>query len=133
MRAAVFHSPGDVRIERVPEPPPPGPGELLIRVSKAALCGTDSAEWDHGPLLARPPVVLGHEFTGTVAAAGPGAEFAPGSRVVSGAGISCGSCEWCAAGRTNLCARYPLEAAPEALKAASLGSDNIKVHIEVAL
>src|SRR5437763_13427682 len=106
MKAAVFRGPGDVRIEPVPEPGQPGQGELLIRVSKAALCGTDSAEWDHGPLLARPPVVLGHEFTGTVAAAGPGAEFAPGSRVVSGAGISCGSCEWCAAGRTNLCARY---------------------------
>ncbi len=107
MRAAVFHAPGDVRIESVAEPPPPGPGELLIRVSKAALCGTDSAEWDHGPLLAQPPVVLGHEFTGEVAAAGPGTSgFPAGTRVVSGAGISCGTCEWCAAGRTNLCASY---------------------------
>jgi threonine dehydrogenase-like Zn-dependent dehydrogenase len=122
MRAAVFHGPGDLRIESVPEPPAPGPGELLIKVSKAALCGTDSAEWDHGPLLARPPVVLGHEFTGEVVAAGPVAAgshgdgpapgglapggFGPGTRVVSGAGISCGTCEWCAAGRTNLCARY---------------------------
>jgi (R,R)-butanediol dehydrogenase/meso-butanediol dehydrogenase/diacetyl reductase len=122
MRAAVFHAPGDVRIESVPEPPPPGPGELLIKVSKAALCGTDSAEWDHGPLLARPPVILGHEFTGQVVAAGPGTAgpgtagphaggpeprgFAPGARVVSGAGISCGTCAWCAAGRTNLCASY---------------------------
>ena len=107
MKAAVFRGPGDVRIESVPEPGAPGPGELLIRVSKAALCGTDSAEWDHGPLLAQPPVVLGHEFTGTVIAAGPGATgFPPGTRVVSGAGISCGTCEWCTAGRTNLCARY---------------------------
>jgi threonine dehydrogenase-like Zn-dependent dehydrogenase len=107
MRAAVFRAPGDVRIESVPEPAPPGPGELLIKVSKAALCGTDSAEWDHGPLLARPPVILGHEFTGEVVAAGPGpGPFAPGTRVVSGAGISCGRCEWCTAGRTNLCASY---------------------------
>jgi (R,R)-butanediol dehydrogenase / meso-butanediol dehydrogenase / diacetyl reductase len=107
VRAAVFLAPGDVRIESVPEPPPPGPGELLIKVSKAALCGTDSAEWDHGPLLARPPVVLGHEFTGEVVAAGPETTgFPPGTRVVSGAGISCGRCGWCAAGRTNLCARY---------------------------
>jgi (R,R)-butanediol dehydrogenase/meso-butanediol dehydrogenase/diacetyl reductase len=107
MRAAVFHAPGDVRVEQVAEPGPPGPGELLIRVSKAALCGTDSAEWDHGPLLAQPPVVLGHEFTGTVVAAGPGVTgFPPGTRVVSGAGISCGACEWCIAGRTNLCASY---------------------------
>jgi threonine dehydrogenase-like Zn-dependent dehydrogenase len=107
VRAAVFRAPGDVRIESVPEPPLPGPGELLIKVSKAALCGTDSAEWDHGPLLARPPVILGHEFTGQVVAAGEGVtEFTVGSRVVSGAGISCGTCEWCAAGRTNLCAGY---------------------------
>jgi threonine dehydrogenase-like Zn-dependent dehydrogenase len=107
VKAAVFRGPGDVRIEEVPDPAPPGPGELLIRVSKAALCGTDSAEWAHGPLLARPPVVLGHEFTGEVIAAGPGAgQFPAGTRVVSGAGISCGHCAWCAAGRTNLCASY---------------------------
>ena len=103
MRAAVFRAPGDVRIESVPEPGEPAGGEVLIKVSKAAICGTDSAEWAHGPMLARPPVVLGHEFTGTVIA---GAGFAPGTRVVSGAGISCGRCEWCAAGRTNLCASY---------------------------
>ena len=73
VKAAVFHAPGTSGSSSVPEPgPAPGPGELLIRVSKAALCGTDSAEWDHGPLLAQPPVVLGHEFTGTVIAAGPG-------------------------------------------------------------
>jgi threonine dehydrogenase-like Zn-dependent dehydrogenase len=107
VRAAVFHGPGDVRIEPVAEPPAPGPGELLIKVAKAALCGTDSAEWAHGPLLAQPPVVLGHEFTGEVVAAGPGAaRFPAGARVVSGAGISCGTCAWCAAGRTNLCASY---------------------------
>ena len=58
-------------------------------------------------MLARPPVILGHEFTGEVVAAGPEANgFPPGTRVVSGAGISCGRCGWCAAGRTNLCARY---------------------------
>jgi threonine dehydrogenase-like Zn-dependent dehydrogenase len=112
VKAAVFRAPGDVRIEEVPDPAPPGPGELLIKVSKAALCGTDSAEWAYGPLLARPPVVLGHEFTGQVVAAGPGTgalpagQFPAGTRVVSGAGISCGRCRWCAAGRTNLCAGY---------------------------
>jgi (R,R)-butanediol dehydrogenase / meso-butanediol dehydrogenase / diacetyl reductase len=107
VKAAVFRAPGDVRIESVPEPGLPGPGELLIRVSKAALCGTDSAEWAHGPLLARPPVVLGHEFTGEVVAAGSDVSgFTAGTRVVSGAGISCGRCAWCAAGRTNLCASY---------------------------
>ena len=107
MKAAVFRAPGDVRIEAVAEPPPPGPGELLVQVSKAALCGTDSAEWAHGPVLARPPVVLGHEFTGRVVAAGSGITgFPAGTRVVSGAGISCGRCDWCGEGRTNLCDAY---------------------------
>ena len=52
-------------------------------------------------------MILGHEFTGEVVAAGPEVNgFPPGTRVVSGAGISCGRCGWCAAGRTNLCASY---------------------------
>jgi threonine dehydrogenase-like Zn-dependent dehydrogenase len=107
VKAAVFHGPGDVRISPVADPAPPGDGQVLIEVSKAALCGTDSAEWAHGPLLARPPVILGHEFTGRVVAAGSGVSgFPDGTRVVSGAGISCGRCAWCQAGRTNLCAEY---------------------------
>ena len=107
MKAAVFRAPGDVRIEEVPDPAPPGPGELLIRVSKAALCGTDSAEWSRGPLLARPPVVLGHEFTGEVITAGPEVPVPPGNRVVSGAGISCGHCAWCAALLHHLVRQLP--------------------------
>jgi (R,R)-butanediol dehydrogenase / meso-butanediol dehydrogenase / diacetyl reductase len=107
MRAAVYHGPGDIRIEDAPDPDGARDGDLVIEVARAAICGTDSSEWDHGPLLARPPVVLGHEFVGRVVDVGPGAEaFAVGDRVVSGAGISCGKCEWCQAGRTNLCAEY---------------------------
>jgi (R,R)-butanediol dehydrogenase/meso-butanediol dehydrogenase/diacetyl reductase len=107
MKAAVFHGPREIRIDEVAEPAAPASGDVLIEVSRAAICGTDSSEWLHGPLLARPPVVLGHEFVGRVAAIGPDVEgLAVGDRVVSGAGVSCGVCEWCRAGRTNLCARY---------------------------
>src|SRR3954451_10371352 len=107
MKAAVYHGPGDIRIEAVPEPKAPMGSEVVIDVSRAAICGTDSSEWAHGPLLARPPVILGHEFVGTVVAAGPDAEtIAVGDRVVSGAGVSCGHCDWCRQGRTNLCASY---------------------------
>jgi (R,R)-butanediol dehydrogenase / meso-butanediol dehydrogenase / diacetyl reductase len=107
VKAAVYHGPHDIRIESVPDPSEPGAGEVVLEIVRAAICGTDSAEWDHGPLLARPPVVLGHEFVGKVVAVGDrvqGLTF--GDRVVSGAGVSCGECEWCRAGRTNLCARY---------------------------
>jgi threonine dehydrogenase-like Zn-dependent dehydrogenase len=58
-------------------------------------------------MLTRPPVILGHEFTGVVDAIGPGfTEFRHGDRVVAGAGVSCGECDWCRSGRTNLCSSY---------------------------
>jgi (R,R)-butanediol dehydrogenase / meso-butanediol dehydrogenase / diacetyl reductase len=107
MKAAVYHGPGDIRIDSVADPEGARGGEVVIEVARAAICGTDSSEWAHGPLLARPPVVLGHEFAGRVVDVGPDADgFAVGDRVVSGAGISCGVCEWCRGGRTNLCAEY---------------------------
>jgi threonine dehydrogenase-like Zn-dependent dehydrogenase len=117
MRAAVFHGPHDVRVEVVPAPGLPGPGEVVLRVLHAAICGTDCAEYQHGPVLVplqqrHPasghvgPLILGHEFCGVVEAAGAGVDLVVGERVVSGAGVSCGSCAWCAEGRTNLCERY---------------------------
>ena len=107
MRAAVFHGPHDVRIENVPDPVAPAPGEVVLEVTRAAICGTDAAEWDHGPVLCRPGVVLGHEFVGRVVGLGDDvAALRIGDRVVSGAGISCGRCRWCLSHRTNLCAEY---------------------------
>jgi (R,R)-butanediol dehydrogenase/meso-butanediol dehydrogenase/diacetyl reductase len=107
MKAAVYRGPGDIQVEAVPEPADPGRGEVVIEVTRAAICGTDSSEWAHGPLLAKPPVVLGHEFVGRVVAAGDATDdINNGDRVVSGAGISCGHCDWCRRGRTNLCAGY---------------------------
>ena len=106
MKAAVFHGPHDVRIENAEEPGSPANGEVVLEVLRAAICGTDASEWDHGPVLCRPGVVLGHEFVGRVVAVGGGAELQVGDRVVSGAGISCGACRWCRLGRTNLCAEY---------------------------
>ena len=66
----MFHGPRDVRIENVPDPPAPGPDEVVLEVIRAAICGTDAAEWDHGPILCRRGVVLGHEFVGRVVDAG---------------------------------------------------------------
>lgn len=107
MRAAVFHGPHDVRIESVPDPAAPARHEVVLEVTRAAICGTDASEWDHGPVLCRPGVVLGHEFVGRVVGLGADVTSASiGDRVVSGAGISCGHCGWCLGGRTNLCADY---------------------------
>src|ERR1700742_4143368 len=118
MRAAVYHGAGDVRVESVTAPGDPGPGEVLISPSMAAICGTDASEYAHGPHMTplhepHPgsglvgPLIIGHEFVGRVEATGDGVEgLAVGDRVVSGAGVSCGHCDWCEAGRTNLCASY---------------------------
>ena len=116
MRAAVLHATRDMRVEVVPDPTP-GPGDVLVQVRYNGLCGTDVSEYAtrqlFAPLTSRHPAsghegptILGHEFIGTVVAAGTGAEHLVGERVASGAGIWCGVCTWCRDGRTNLCDRY---------------------------
>ena len=112
MRAAVYYGPGDVRITDVPRPEP-GPGEVLVRVGAAGICGTDAAEYAHPLLIRTRPdgsahaVVLGHEFAGEVVGLGPGAAGELlGQLIACGAGISCGTCARCAQGRTNLCRDY---------------------------
>jgi threonine dehydrogenase-like Zn-dependent dehydrogenase len=107
VKAAVFHGPRDVRIAEVPDPVAPAEGDVVLEVLRGAICGTDAAEWDHGPVLCRPGVVLGHECVGRIAGVGASVDgLAVGDRVVSGAGISCGHCAWCRLGRTNLCEEY---------------------------
>ena len=107
VKAAVFHGQRDVRIESVPEPDVRQDDEVVLEVVRAAICGTDASEWDHGPLLCKPGVVLGHEFVGRVVTCGADVTSVHvGDRVVSGAGISCGRCPWCRSGRTNLCVEY---------------------------
>lgn len=104
--AAVLHGVGDLRIE-ARTVPPPGPEEVLIRVATCGVCGSDAIEVGRGRVLADPPVTLGHEFAGTVEEVGAAVrDLAVGDVVVSGAGIACGTCRPCRAGRTNLCSTY---------------------------
>lgn len=117
MKAAVYHGKRDIRIEDVPMPVPAA-GELLIAVSGVGICGTDASEYANGPSLFPiehrhavtghvGPMVPGHEFAGLVASVGSGVQgFSEGDLITSGAGISCGACTMCLAGRTNLCTRY---------------------------
>jgi len=94
-------------VEEVPEPKP-GINDVLIRVQKTGICGTDLHiyEWDDWARSAiKPPLVIGHEFVGEVVAVGSNvADFHPGD-VVSGEGhVVCGRCRNCLAGRRHLCA-----------------------------
>ena len=119
MRAVRFHAAGDIRVDEVPAPPQPGPGEVLLRVATAGICGSDALEYRAGPVLVRPidvphpvtghlgPLTLGHEFAGEVVAVGEGVEhLREGMLVACGAGMSCGHCARCREGRTNLCTTY---------------------------
>lgn len=82
--------------------PEPGPGELLLRLRYAGLCGTDLFKLRHGK--AAPGAVLGHEVVGTVEALGPGAVgFEPGDRVVVPHHVACGECDLCRRGSETLC------------------------------
>ncbi|MEM9756585.1 MAG: L-threonine 3-dehydrogenase [Pseudomonadota bacterium] len=89
------------------EVPDPGPGEVLIRVRKSAICGTDAHIWKWDAWSAATvsvPMVVGHEFMGEVAANGPGAaNFRVGQRVSGEGHIVCGHCRNCRAGRGHLC------------------------------
>jgi threonine 3-dehydrogenase len=87
--------------------PEPGPGEILIRVRAASICGTDLhiRSWD--PWAAEhvaPPLVIGHEMCGVVEAHGPGATSPPiGSLVSVESHVVDGTCAWCRTGRGHLC------------------------------
>ncbi len=107
MKAAVFRGPHrPLEVTEVPTPAP-GPGEVLVKVAGCGLCHTDLHYLDHGvETFKKPPLILGHEAAGTVAALGPGTEGrALGDRVLIPAVLSCGRCGFCRQGRENLCAR----------------------------
>src|ERR1043165_1086169 len=116
MRAAVYYGAHDVRVEDRPVPER-ADGQVLLRVLRSGMCGTDAAEWRSGPHLfavdhPHPvsghvgPLILGHEFIGEVVERGPGSAFAIGDRVAAGAGVWCSECPRCREGRTNLCWKY---------------------------
>ncbi len=109
MLALVKTAPGPgLELREVPEPPV-GINDVLVRVHRTGICGTDLhiAAWD--PWAATtivPPLVVGHEFVGEIVAVGSNVgDFAPGD-LVSGEGhVVCGRCRHCLAGRRQLCAR----------------------------
>jgi (R,R)-butanediol dehydrogenase/meso-butanediol dehydrogenase/diacetyl reductase len=104
MRAALYHGPGDVRIDDVPEPDP-GPGQVKVRPFHNGFCGTDLHQFYVGPMSPAPlPFVIGHEFSGEVVELGRDVEgVAVGDRVTVQPLWTCGACAPCLAGDHNLC------------------------------
>jgi L-iditol 2-dehydrogenase len=103
MKAALLEKPRHLRV--VDEPLRTlEPGELLLRVDACGVCGTDVHIVD-GTSRSRPPVILGHEYAGTVEDAGPGCSRGSiGAMVAVDPNISCGRCSYCRRGLVHLCA-----------------------------
>jgi L-iditol 2-dehydrogenase len=93
-RALVFHAPGDLRVEAVTLSPP-GPGELLLRITACGLCPGEVMDWY---VARKAPVPLGHEAVGVVIAAGAGVTYRPGERVFVHHHAPCLGCRTCARG-----------------------------------
>ena len=87
--------------------PIPERGQVVVRPEAVAICGSDLAAFQgHHPRMV-PPLVLGHEFSGTVVGLGPGVtEDVMGRSVAVDPLVSCGECRACLAGRTNICVSY---------------------------
>jgi (R,R)-butanediol dehydrogenase/meso-butanediol dehydrogenase/diacetyl reductase len=113
MLAAVFHDRLDIRVEEWPAPPKPPAGWVTVAVSFCGICGTDTDEYLHGPVVipttphpltgAKAPLVLGHEGTGVVVATGPGTGIAIGARVGMENSVGCERCPACLSGNRQLC------------------------------
>jgi len=86
--------------------PVPGRDEVLIRVAACGICGSDVHGYDGTSGRRIPPIVMGHEAAGTVAAVGEGVSgWQPGERVTFDSTIYCGECPPCLRGTINLCDR----------------------------
>jgi threonine dehydrogenase-like Zn-dependent dehydrogenase len=109
VRAFVITGPGRAGVRDI-EPPEPGPGQVVVDVERAGVCGTD-VEFFTGHMVylrtgeARYPVRIGHEWCGVVTQAGDEASASwLGQRVTGDTMLGCGHCDRCRRGRQHLCA-----------------------------
>ncbi|MFZ4663741.1 MAG: 2,3-butanediol dehydrogenase [Caldilineaceae bacterium] len=115
MQAALWYARNDIRIETVPAPTAPGPGEVIIKVGACGICGTDLEEYRAGPLFipvnepnpltgSKAPLILGHEFAGEVMEVGKGVTtFKVGDHLAPDVLLYCGECFWCQRHQVTLC------------------------------
>uniref|UniRef100_A0AAU2VZ82 Zinc-dependent alcohol dehydrogenase family protein n=1 Tax=Streptomyces sp. NBC_00008 TaxID=2903610 RepID=A0AAU2VZ82_9ACTN len=103
MRATVIHAPHDIRVQEVPDPAIQQPTDVVLRVLRACICGSDL--WAYrGESARKPGQRIGHEFLGIVEEAGSGVNgFAVGDLVVAPFVWSDGTCAYCAEGLTTSC------------------------------
>jgi len=105
MKSLVYYGPQDLRLEERPIPSPKK-GEVLVKIHAVSVCGSDLGAYRLPEVSDRwaPPLVLGHEFSGEIAALGEGVEnFKLGQAVTANPILYCGECYYCKRGLINLC------------------------------
>jgi 2-desacetyl-2-hydroxyethyl bacteriochlorophyllide A dehydrogenase len=103
MIAAVLHKPGDLRVEEARKPQA-GPGEVLLRVERCGICGTDLHILSGNFPAPNLPLIIGHEFAGTIEAVGAGVRHVgPGTKATVDINIACGVCYFCRIGNKLFC------------------------------
>ena len=103
MKTVVCQSPGELQLVQRPLPQPAA-GEVLLRVRRIGLCGTDMHIFRGTQPFLQYPRVMGHELSGEVVSAPHGSELATGDQVYVMPYLSCGGCIACRQGKTNCCA-----------------------------
>jgi L-iditol 2-dehydrogenase len=102
-----LHGPRDLRVDKLSEPKPPGPHQVLVRVEATGICGSDLHTYldaKIGDTVLKSPLILGHEFAGTVEQIGDSVtDVRVGMRVAVDPAQPCGACELCLRGHPNLC------------------------------
>jgi len=103
MQAVTFQAPGEVRVEERPEPELLADDDAIVRVEATGVCGSDLHIY-HGRVQIEPGFTIGHEFVGTVTAAGPEVSgVAEGDRVLGCYCTACGECFFCRRGDFHKC------------------------------
>jgi len=103
MKALLLSRYKQLEIADLPEPKP-GPGEVLVRVAACGICGSDVHGYDGSSGRRIPPIVMGHEAAGIVAALGDGVtNLSVNDRVTFDSTVYCGACAPCRRGEVNLC------------------------------
>lgn len=103
MKAAVFHKPGDIRVDNVPDPQIEDARDIILRVTATAICGSDLHILS-GAVPQKEPLIMGHEFMGIVEETGSAiTDLKKGDRVVVPFPIACGHCFFCNHGASPAC------------------------------
>lgn len=128
MKALVYTAPEEMKLMEC-QAPVPGPEEVLIRVVYSGICGSELSGYMGHNSLRKPPMIFGHELSGTIETAGPEGEargLRAGMRVTANPLVTCGKCRYCLAGQESLCPERKL------LSAALPGSNAEFVKVPAA-